>query len=717
MPRAPRPDDLYALRVPTDVRISPDGGSVVFAVKAVGPRKDSYRSALWLAPADGSSAARQLTLGAKTDGNPRWSPDGRMLAFLSDRGAILQAAGAGEKAGPAEPPRDGAVQVWVLPMEGGEARQVTRLPRDVTDLAWSPDGRRLCVASGAVTAQPRPLRRPDEPPEPDIRLIDRLNYQLNGVGFIYDRPGNLWLVDVATEEAVRLTRGQANDETPTWSPDGRRIAFVSNRHQDADLTWRTDVYLLDVEERRPVLVTGGRGDRIFTSPAWSPDGAWIAAVGHRFPAGGGSRADVWRFRPVERDEGENLSAPSDLMVGSAMNSDLFPAGEARVRWSADGRWIFFTAPHEGSYELWRVEVETKRVERITNGRHYLFGNDLASPDAGSARIAAGRATASRPPDIVAVDVPCEELDGREPQITLLSDLMAEDWCDVAIASPTPRWHESDGRRIQGWFLQAEGDAGRPAPLVVEIHGGPATLYGESLFWEWQCLVAAGMSVYACNPRGSQGYGQDFCRANFRDWGDGPMRDIMAGVDSLIGDGLVDPQRLGVTGGSYGGYLTTWIVGHTDRFKAAATSRSVADMTSQFLSGDIAGPQFGKWEYGANPWEEPELYREHSPLTYAAQIHTPLLIQHSERDLRCPITQAEELFTVLRSLRRPVRLMRVPEENHELTRGGTPFRRVDNLNLLCEWFRHFLVEGKTTLPPIRRRVNGVVFDQPRRREWR
>ncbi|MDQ3871636.1 MAG: hypothetical protein M3301_08495, partial [Chloroflexota bacterium] len=251
MPRAPRPDDLYALRVPTDVRISPDGSRVVFAVRAVGPRKDAYRSALWLAPADGSSAARQLTLGAKTDGNPRWSPDGRTLAFLSDRGAILEAGGAGEKAGPAELTRDGTVQVWLLPTDGGEARQVTRLPRDVTDLAWSPDGKSLCLASSSVTTEPRPRRRPDEPPEPDIHLIDRLNYQLNGIGFVYDRPGNLWLLDVATEETVRLTRGQANDESPVWDPHGGRVAFVSNRHQDADLSWRTDIYLLDLEERRP----------------------------------------------------------------------------------------------------------------------------------------------------------------------------------------------------------------------------------------------------------------------------------------------------------------------------------------------------------------------------------------------------------------------------------------------------------------------------------
>jgi acylaminoacyl-peptidase len=286
------------------------------------------------------------------------------------------------------------------------------------------------------------------------------------------------------------------------------------------------------------------------------------------------------------------------------------------------------------------------------------------------------------------------------ELRRISDLMGDAWGDIRIVAPVERWHEVDGRRIQGWFFPAPASTKRnPAPAVVEIHGGPATLYGWSLIWEWQVLAATGISVYACNPRGSQGYGQDFLTANVKDWGDGPMRDVLGGLDALIDDGLVDPERTGVTGGSYGGYLTSWIVGHTDRFKAAVTCRSVNDMISQMLSGDIGGPVFGLNVYGVHPWEDWDLYRRHSPLTYADKVTTPLLIQHSEKDLRCTITQAEELFAVLRSHRRTVRLMRVPDESHELTRSGTPFRRVDNLRLIDEWFRHFLIDGKTRLPKI------------------
>ena len=704
MSRAPRPEDLFDLRVPTQVRISPDGSTVVFTLRSIAPARDGYRHTLWLVPSDGSRPARQLTLGRKSDAAPRWSPDGRTLAFISDRAGVLQAGGAGEKPGRAEAPKEGAAQVWLLPMEGGEARQLTRLPRDVSDLAWSADGARLCVVSAATSLVTKPERAPDAPPESDIRQIDRLMYMDNATGFTYDRPGRLWRVDAATGEAVRLTRGAASDGQPRWSPDGTTIVFVSSRHRDADLTWQQDLYAVPAEGGRVVRITGGRREQYFESPAWSPDGAWIAAIGHRFPARAGSRGDVWRFRPVAGDAGENLTADADLFADAHLNSDLLGAGGSPVHWSGDGRWITFSAPIDGSYELWRVEAATKRFERLTEDRHFLYGVDQATLGDRSLRVAAARTTGTTPPDVYVGDAPPGPLPkGATVELRRLTDLMGEAWKEIELVEPQSRWHEVAGRRIQGWFLPAPGTApGKASPLVVEIHGGPATLYGWSLMWEWQCLVGGGISVYACNPRGSQGYGQDFCYANFGDWGTGPMADVMGGVDSLIADRLADPERLGVTGGSYGGYLTSWIVGHTDRFRAAVTCRSVNDMTSQMETGDIAGPQFGHLEYGKNPWEDPDLYHRESPLTYAPNIRTPLLIQHSERDLRTPIGQAEQLFTVLRSLKRPVRLMRVPDETHELTRSGTPFRRVDNLAIIRGWFRHFLVEGKPRLPPVPKR---------------
>ncbi len=703
-PRAPRPEDLYQLRVPTEVALSPDGRFVAFVVKSVAPGKDGYRSALWVAATDGSDDARQLTAGAKNDTTPRWSPDGRTIAFLSDRAAVLQAGGGGAKPGKAEAPKEGGTQLWLLPFaDGGEARQLTDLPKDVSGLAWSPDGARLVVVSGAESTEPekkRP-RTPDDPPEPDTRLIDRLQYQFNGAGFVHDKFSRLWLVDVATGDAELLTTGDNHDQDPAWSPDGRQVAFISDRHPNPDINWRSDVYVVTVSTRRIRQVSPGRGRQQWVAPEWSPDGAWIAAIGNRdWRKGVLEQAGVWRIR-VRDGFAENLIEGYDLEAYPALNSDLVGPGPGRPLWTDDARWVVFAAPVDGAQELWRVEVEGRRVERLTRGRHAVSGARLVAGARGASKVAAIRVAGAEPPDVVVGEIGGGRLSGdASVSLTPVSRLMREAWDGIRLVEPVERWHEVDGRRIQGWFIASPASTkARPAPVVVQIHGGPATLYGWSLMWEWQVLAASGISVYACNPRGSQGYGQAFLTANVQDWGAGPMRDVLGGLDALIADSLVDAERTGVTGGSYGGYLTSWIVGHTDRFKAAVTCRSVNDLISQMLSGDIGGPNFGLHVYGVHPWDDWDLYRRHSPLTYAANVTTPLLIQHAEKDLRCTVTQAEELFAVLRSLRKTVRLMRVPDESHELTRSGTPFRRVDNQRLIVEWFRHFLVEGKTRLPKV------------------
>ncbi|HVQ22435.1 MAG TPA: hypothetical protein VMT36_04125, partial [Candidatus Saccharimonadia bacterium] len=387
------------MRVPTQVRLSPDGSQVVFTVRSSAPRRDGYRHALWIVAADGSTPARPLTLGRRNDTAPRWSPDGRSLAFLSDRAAVFQAAGAADRPAVTETPKEGGIQVWLLPMEGGEARQVTRLPRDVSDISWSPDSRSLCVVSAALTDEPEARKPPEAVPDPDIRQIDRLYYELNGAGFTYDRPGQLWRIDVESGSAHRLTSGPADDGQPRWSPDGSRIAFVSSRHRDADLTWQQDIYVIASDGGRVERITAGRTEQIFDAPAWSPDGGWIAVVGHRHPAKAGSRGDVWRFRPTPQDRGEDLTADADLFADAGMNSDLLGAGGSAIHWSGDGRWITFAAPIEGSYELWRVEVDTRRVERLTEDRHFLYGADQAAMPGGS-RVASACVTATRAADIV-----------------------------------------------------------------------------------------------------------------------------------------------------------------------------------------------------------------------------------------------------------------------------------------------------------------------------
>jgi acylaminoacyl-peptidase len=700
VPRSPRPDDLYRLSVPFDPALSRDGTKAAFTVKVSSVARDAYRQSVWIAPVDGNGEARRVTFGGRNDAHARFSPDGRTLAFLSDRRLQVE----DEPALPKEPKdRTDAVQVHLLPLDGGEARRLTDLPRSVVDLAWSPDGRMLAVLSpslGATVAEddrrrgrsPRP--KPGEPPQSDYRYIDKLTYQFNGVGFVDDREAHLWLVDVATGEARSLVSGPTAESSPTWSPDGTRIAFTANRRRDPDLEERQSIFAVDVATGAVTTVAGGN-DAYFVQPAWTPDGSTIVAIGDRFPRVG-FRSGIWRFAADGSEAGSkggtDLLATSPLKPDAAMNSDVTLGENGRVFVTADGAHVLFRAPVEGTYELWRVALAGGEPERLTTDRHYLSGVDAVAVG-GRDVVAAIRSTATSFPEVVAYDVPKGKGKAATGPRTLtqLNDALA---AELSLVEPADRRWQSDGREIQGWLLPA--GTGKQ-PLVLEIHGGPHTLYGWSPVLEWQILAGSGISVLASNPRGSEGYGEAFNRANMGDWGDGPMDDVMAGVDGLIADGLADPDRLGVTGGSYGGYLTNWIVGRTQRFKAALTARSVVDMSSLFMTGDISGGEWARIEFGHSPWDDAEYFRSISPLSLVNEVRTPLLIQHSERDLRCTVAQAEMLFTALRSLRRPVRFMRVPDESHELTRSGTPYRRAENLVQVRDWFLHFLVKGGTRLP--------------------
>jgi acylaminoacyl-peptidase len=696
VPRPAQPDDVYRLLAPTDPCLSPDGKWVSFTVTRTAPSRDGYRSSVWLAPVDGTVPARRLTYGPRNDSHARFAPDGSSIAFLSDRRTTVEE----DPKLDAEKHREDGVQIHVLPLAGGEARRVSDLPRGVEDFAWSPDGRTFAVLSasaGATREEDRRRRGRPAPPKPgenplsDYRYIDRLGYQFNGAGFIDDKDAHLWLVDAETGEARLLVSGPTAEAMPVWSPDGTRIAYAANRHPSADLHERRSIFSVDVASGAVTTVAGG-ADAMFWVPTWTNDGSAILAAGDRFPRAG-FRTGIWRFAAdgSEASSGTDLLADSPLKPDAGMNSDITRGEGTNLRPTADGKAVLFTAPINGSYELWRVSLSGgKPPKRLTEGRHYLSGWDAVAVK-GDDVVAGIVCGATRMPEIHALDADKGAKTRTPRRITALN---AELQDEIAWVEPCERWWDSDGRQIQGW-LYSTGVGSQP--LVLEIHGGPHTLYGWSPVLEWQVLAGAGISVLASNPRGSEGYGEDFNRANLGDWGDGPMADVLAGVDQAVRDGLADPERLGVTGGSYGGYLTNWIVGRTDKFKAALTCRSVVDMGTLFMTGDISGGEWAEIEFGKLPWEDPAYFWSISPISLARNVRTPLLIQHAERDLRCTIAQAEMYFTVLRSLRRPVRMMRVPDESHELTRSGAPFRRAENLAQVRDWFTHFLVKGERRLP--------------------
>jgi dipeptidyl aminopeptidase/acylaminoacyl peptidase len=704
LPRPARPDDQYRIQVPSDPRLSPDGRLVAFVVKASSSANDGYRQAIWAASTDGSSPARRLTLGMRNDRHPRFSPDGQVLAFLSDRRLYTE----DEPDRPRKTrEREDCDQVYLLPLDGGEARRLTDLPRGVTSFAWSPDSRTMAILTsslGATAAEEarrrrRPARpRPGQTPLSDFRYLDRLGYQSNGIGFVDDRELHLWLVDVETGRARPLVMGSSPETDPAWSPDGTRIAFAANRHRDPDIDHRSSLFVVDVADGEVHPIAGGP-DAHFDTPTWSPDGRWILALGDRMPRAE-YRTGIWRFAADGSDagpgEGTDLLADSELMPNASMNSDVTLNERARLVLGADGTSVMFAAPIQGSVELWRVPIDAGTAPlQLTAGRHYLSGWDAVGAAGGGQLVAAIRSAPTLLPEVVAIEPVRRPRAGRTGEPRPLSSLNATLSAEIEWVEAHDRRWSSDGREIQGWLLPA--GIGRQ-PLVLEIHGGPHTLYGWAPMLEWQVLAGAGMSVLAANPRGSEGYGEAFNRANLGDWGDGPMADLMAGVDAVIEDGVADPDRLGVTGGSYGGYLTNWIVGRTQRFRAAMTCRSVADMRLLFLTGDISGGEWASLEFGRKPWDDPAYFERISPISLAANIRTPLLIQHAEQDIRTTVGQAEALFTVLRSHRRPVRFMRVPRETHELTRSGTPYRRVEHLVQVRDWFVHFLVRGEHRLPP-------------------
>jgi dipeptidyl aminopeptidase/acylaminoacyl peptidase len=662
-------EDYFAFETLAEPRFSPDGSTIAFVVTTVDQKQNRRRSALWSVPADGSREPSVLTTAPQSSNSPRWSPDDKSIAFLSARPAAGDAA--------TETPR---TQVWLLPLGGGEPRRITNLLNGVSAFQWSSDGARLVVVSrsGPSDAAKSPS---------DVRHYKNANYKFNDTGWFDDTRAHLWVVEVAAGRATQLTSGDDwNDSDPQWSPDSRKIAFVSDRSGKAfDESRDTDVWVVDASGGPLTKISDHTsGDN---SPRWSPDGQTIAFVSS-VPAT--AHPKIWLAPSAG-------GAPSRL---AADGLDLIPGA---LRWAEGGRALYFETGVKGTGQLYRVDLATRRAAPVTSGERTVRFVDI-NEKAGKQAYAVNDPT--HLDDLFVAD-----LGGRnEKQLTHLNAAL---WKQLNLV-PVERvaFKGAEGWDVDGFFMKPVGwEPGRKYPMILTIHGGPAGMYGFDWFHEFQVYASRGWAVFFTNPRGSTGYGEKFERGIELNWGGNDYVDVMNGVDAALAKyPWVDKDRLGVTGGSYGGYLTNWIISHTNRFKAAVTLRSL----SNFISDD--GTRDGAYghadDFTGDIFEKHDLYWNASPLKYVKNVKTPTLVLHSDNDFRVPIEQGEQWFRALRHFGLPSEIVFFPRENHNLTRTGEPKHLVESINWQVYWFDRYLNGNANALRPNAPARAGTATSQDR-----
>lgn len=669
MPAIKRPmrrEDLLDFQFVRGFDISPDGQRIVYVREWIDREDNKHYANLWIYDRH-KNTHTQFTFGKHSDRAPVFSPNGDRFAFCSARDK-----------------QDG---IYVMGTEGGAEQSLQKRRGGFGNLSWSPDGSQLLFLFRKAYNAPASESDADvkaSEKEPVFRHVKRLFFRLDGDGWRPEDGYHIWRFELADNKAIQVTRGRFDEESPVWSPDGRKIAFITNRRRDPDKDFNyRDIFVCDRSGKREKKLNKPEGPAGALS--WSPDGEYLAYMGHDNPTDGwGSTNENLWIIPVSGRKAKNLTRNLDATLYDPTISDLgeaFGAPSAAI-WSANSKNLLFGAPKHGAFNLYTVPRRGGSPEPVTSGKWDVQGYRANGSRNSLAMVISDPKSAG---DLWTLDIGKK----KPSKPVRVTDVNKKLFSGISIGKLESVWFKSgDGTRVQGWILKPpKFNPRKKYPSIVQVHGGPRAQYGWVLFHEMQYLAACGYVVFFCNPRGSQGYGEEFTKAIIGDWGGPDWEDVSAGTDYLCEQKYIDPKRVGITGGSYGGYMTNWAIGHTNRYKAAVTQRSVVNLVSFFGSSDVGYDI--KDEFLATPWNNVEELIRMSPLTYVKEMKTPLLIIHSENDLRCAIEQADELFACLKYLGRTVEYVRFPEEPHGLSRGGRPDRRMARLKFISDWFDKYL----------------------------
>lgn len=655
-------EDLYQLTYASDPQLSPQGDAVVY-VKTMIDEERAYRNHLFVRDLQTGETV-QLTSGAVRDTYPRWSPDGTRISFVSKR--------------------SGTAQVWLIDAKGGEPRQLTHCKTGVSTPLWSPDGQ-LIVFSSLMDRGETFDDQEGEAKEavvPKVIHVERMKYKSDDYGYLYEKTRQLALVHVETGEVKALTGGPYHHTIGSWSPDGKWLAITANRNDNPDMLHTVDVYLLPTAGGEWKKLTSSNGT--FSHPTWSADSQKLAFIGS-LADGIYLNATQKRVWTCDLDSGELtcVTADWDVQIGDSTIGDVRSPGHPTpgAVWTEDGTALYVIVSERGNSGIYRIALDGQK-EHIVSGNRNVYGFTI---DEQKQTLIAAISDPLIPGDLYHFN-----LETKAEQ--RLTELNRDFFANVELAVPEEiEFAAQDGWKVHGWMLKPVGyKPGEKYPLVLQIHGGPHSMYGNTFFHEFQILAAKGYAVLYTNPRGSYGYGERFMQACCGDYGGKDYLDLMSAVDYACQQfDFVDESRLGVAGGSYGGLMTNWIVGQTNRFRAGVTDRSICNWVSFYGVSDI-GYYFSAEEIQANPFTNPEKMWQHSPIRLVANIETPLLIMHGEQDHRCPIEQAEQLYITLKHQgKAPVSFIRFPGAGHELSRSGDPEQRVLRLQYTEDWFATYM----------------------------